>query len=247
MYKKTLEGIGLTPGEVKVYSALIELGESTTGKIISHSKLSSGKIYEILDKLIHKGLATFILKEKTKYFSATDPNKILEYVDDKKKAIEEKREEIKNILPDLIRLNDSKKQDYRAVIYKGLEGVKTATFESLNELEPGEFFLNIGASEKRSPAIALMWHQFEALRNKKRVKIKFLVSPDANFKDYKTIKKKDIRTALIAGKVPISVAKRSVLIYNFTELSVIKITNQDVADSFKDFFNVLWGSSGYID
>jgi len=66
MYEKILEGIGLTKGEVKVYLTLLKTGETTTGKIIDNSGLSSGKIYEILEKLIKKGLVAYIIKEKTK-------------------------------------------------------------------------------------------------------------------------------------------------------------------------------------
>ena len=68
MLEKELMGIGLTQREVKVYLALLKLGESTTGKIIQESGISSGKIYEILEKLIGKGLASYTIKEKTKYF-----------------------------------------------------------------------------------------------------------------------------------------------------------------------------------
>ncbi|MFH1455442.1 MAG: helix-turn-helix domain-containing protein, partial [archaeon] len=70
MNEKLLEEIGLTKGEVKVYLTLLKLGSTTTGKIIDEAQISSGKIYEILDKLIKKGLASYIIKDKTKYFSA---------------------------------------------------------------------------------------------------------------------------------------------------------------------------------
>ena len=52
MNEQLLEEIGLTKGEIKVYLTLLRLGETTTGKIIEKAQISSGKIYEILDKLI---------------------------------------------------------------------------------------------------------------------------------------------------------------------------------------------------
>ena len=66
MYPKVeilLEELGLTKGEIKVYLTLLKLGETTTGKIVEEAGISSGKIYEILEKLIRKGLASFIIKE----------------------------------------------------------------------------------------------------------------------------------------------------------------------------------------
>ena len=80
MNKKLLEEIGLTNGEIKVYLALLKLAETTTGKIIEEAQISSGKIYEILDKLIKKGLVSYITKDKTKYFTTSSPNRILDYM-----------------------------------------------------------------------------------------------------------------------------------------------------------------------
>ena len=94
METQLLEEIGLTKGEIKVYLTLLKLGETTTGKIIEKAQISGGKIYVILDKLIKKGLASYIIKEKTKHFSAANPNKILEYINKKEKSLESKRKEI---------------------------------------------------------------------------------------------------------------------------------------------------------
>ncbi len=58
MNNKLLEEIGLTKGEISVYLALLKIGETTTGKIIEEAQISSGKIYEILDKLIKKGMVS---------------------------------------------------------------------------------------------------------------------------------------------------------------------------------------------
>lgn len=85
MDTKLLEELGLSKGEIKVYLTLLKLGETTTGKIIEEAQISGGKIYLILDKLIKKGLASFSIKEKTKYFSAASPNRILDYLHEKKK------------------------------------------------------------------------------------------------------------------------------------------------------------------
>ena len=65
MNEQLLEDIGLTKGEIKVYLTLLKLRETTTGKIIEEAQISSGKIYEILDKLIKKGLVSYIIKDKT--------------------------------------------------------------------------------------------------------------------------------------------------------------------------------------
>ena len=80
MNTKILEDLGLTKGEVKVYLALIGLGETTSGPIVEQSGVSVSKVYQILNRLAKKGLSSHILKGKTKYFKAADPNRLLDYL-----------------------------------------------------------------------------------------------------------------------------------------------------------------------
>jgi len=104
MNLELLEEIGLTKGEIKVYLTLLKIGETTTGKIIETAQISSGKIYEILDKLIKKGLVSYIVKEKTKYFTASNPNRILDYLKEKEQDLKEKETELKKEIPNLLNL-----------------------------------------------------------------------------------------------------------------------------------------------
>ncbi|MFA6398795.1 MAG: helix-turn-helix domain-containing protein, partial [archaeon] len=73
MNSALLEKIGLSKGEIKVFLALNRLGESTVGKIVSESEVSKSKVYDILEKLIRKGLAGYIVREDTKYFFVNNP------------------------------------------------------------------------------------------------------------------------------------------------------------------------------
>ncbi|MGD9276028.1 MAG: helix-turn-helix domain-containing protein [Candidatus Pacearchaeota archaeon] len=109
MKYKELEGIGLTNSEILVYTTLLKIGQSATGKIVSNAKISSGKIYEVLDKLIDKGLAGYILKNNVKHFSALNPEKLKEYIAKKKKEIQEKEKEVGKIIPELKKLGEKKK------------------------------------------------------------------------------------------------------------------------------------------
>ena len=56
MDTKILKEAGLTEGEIKVYLGLLELGLSTTGPIIEKSRIARSIIYQILEKLMQKGL-----------------------------------------------------------------------------------------------------------------------------------------------------------------------------------------------
>ena len=56
--------IGLTPGEAEVYEALVELGLSSAGDIIKKANIASSKVYDVLHRLINKGLASYTIKNE---------------------------------------------------------------------------------------------------------------------------------------------------------------------------------------
>jgi len=88
LMKEILEKAGLSPGESAVYLALIDLGSTTVGPIVSKSGVSTSKVYSILNRLIKKGLVSSILIEGVKQFKAEDPRQLLEYVSNKEKELE---------------------------------------------------------------------------------------------------------------------------------------------------------------
>ena len=64
-----LRNIGLTEGEIKVYTGLIKLGETTTGPLVDESGVSLSKVYAILDRLAKKGnqdisLSEFVIRDR---------------------------------------------------------------------------------------------------------------------------------------------------------------------------------------
>ncbi len=93
--------IGLTEGEAKVYLALSELGSSTVGPIVKKSHVAYSNIYDILNRLIDKGIVSFIIKNKTKYFRAAPPANLIDFLDKKEKQISEQKQSLQKILTDL--------------------------------------------------------------------------------------------------------------------------------------------------
>jgi|APSaa5957512622_1039677.scaffolds.fasta_scaffold02865_4 HTH-type transcriptional regulator, sugar sensing transcriptional regulator len=122
---KELEQLGLTSGEARTYLALLELKSSTVGAIIKKSKVASSKIYSVLERLIQKGLISFITKEKIKHYTALPPNRLEEYIDKKEKEILENKQLLKSLMPELENLSDKNKEE-NVQIFKGIKGIITA-------------------------------------------------------------------------------------------------------------------------
>lgn len=121
---RILEKIGLTTGEIKTYLALLEIGSSTVGNIITNSGVSASKIYNLLNKLMEKGLASMIIQDKTRYYSALDPDQLLVYLDEEQKKIDSQKKYINKILPLLKNKKNSVSTKPIVEVAKGEEGYK---------------------------------------------------------------------------------------------------------------------------
>lgn len=141
-----LEDIGLTGMEARVYIALLELGSSSTGKIVEKSKASSSKIYEILDKLIDKGLASFVIKSGVKHFEAAAPTRLLDYVDERKRLLADQEKEVSALIPELELKRSMAGIGSETQVFKGMQGAKTSFDDILKEMKKGEEYLVLGIS-----------------------------------------------------------------------------------------------------
>ena len=237
-YENLLEEIGLTKGEIKVYLALLKLGETTTGKIIERANISSGKVYQILDKLIKKGIVGYILKEKTRYYLASDPSRILDYLKEREIKHRKQEEELKKFLPELKTLQYKSEEKYEAIIYKGVRGVETVMNKLFDYITKDEPLLAMGILSQRDKKYNLLWQRW----NKERVKRGFpckLIFSDRGNEHYTILKKLPFtKVRVIEGFTPaaVDVVGDKTLIFTHEEPSCILITNKGIATSFKQFF-----------
>lgn len=246
MNERLLHGIGLTEGEIKVYLALLKLGETTTGKVIKEAQISSGKIYEILYKLIDKGLASYIIKEKTRHFTAASPNRIFDYLHEKGRKLKDKEEKLRKELPSLILMQDAVKKGHETRLFRGIKGIRTAIFEALQELSEGDEVLAMGIMSSKKEIYNLLWKNWHKERIKKKIICKALFSDRGSkyYNYFKRIKFTEVR--VIKGITPsaIDVMGDNVLIFTYEKgPSVLSISNPEVARSFTSFFNNMWDNS----
>ena len=243
MNERILEEIGLTKGEIKVYLTLLKIGETTTGKVIEQAQISSGKVYEILDKLMKKGLVGFILKDKTKYFSAASPNRILDFLQQKEKEIKEKQEDIKKELPLLLKLQNLEKKQYETKLFKGFKGVETAIFEALENLNSKDEVLAMGLITTKGKHYNLLWQKWHKERIKRKVKCKALFS-DKTTEYYNNLKKLSYTEVKVLNGITPSaidiIGKRVLILTYGKEPSVLSINNEEISQSFTSFFYNLW-------
>ncbi len=243
METAVLEHIGLTRNESVVYLTLLQLGTSRTGTILKRSGLNSGKIYEILESLKAKGLASESIINKVKHFTAAPPAQLLDYMEKKKEMLETDEHKVKALLPNLEKLRTISKKEVQAVVYTGLRGLKTAVDEAFEGMTPKQDMIGMGITAAKDPRYNIFWKAWSRQRIAKKVFARHIFSERSDY--YEAFNKLTYTEARVLTAItPVAVdvfGEDRVLILNYTEPgSWILIYDKNTATSFRQFFDQLW-------
>ncbi len=232
MIEETLQEIGLNKRESICYTALLELGSTTIGKIIEKTEIPSSKIYEILNKLIKKGLASYIIKGKIKHYQASNPQNLLNIVDEKRKKIQEAIPEL------LLKQKLSKKQSVE--IYEGQKAIFTLFTNLIENSKQKEKYLIFSINEENKNEAANLFFKNLAIRRKeKKLDVKLL----KNIKHYKKEKHTKLEIKYTKFNLPqgITLFQNNTIILSWTETpTAIKIESENFTKQLKEFFTQLW-------
>ena len=242
-----LDEIGLTGSEERVYLALLDLGESTRGKIINKSGITGSKVYEILERLQDKGLVSIYIHNKIKHFKPANPKQILHYLEDKKEKICTVEQQIKSILPGLLFRFDKSDEKQEVELFTGLKGLEIIFREQIEIMNSGETCYVIGGTKGVSEEAMLAFFQkIHLLRMQKKIKTRMLYNLRQKKETEKMFSQKTYKgtqTKYIPHTSPVAIniyKDRTVIIIFGNEISAIHIRSQDVAKSFLEYFKMLW-------
>ena len=253
-----IQQAGLTEGEAKVYLALLKLGSSTSGPIIEKSGVANSVIYRILQNLIDKGLASYIVKEKTKYFRAAEPKRIIDFIEEKREKLDENKKLIEKIIPNL----SAASQDINETtvqIFEGFNGFLTAWEYCYSKLKKGDEYHSWGVYPLQEERFHLYWQRDHKKREKIGFKGKILFNKGT---DKDTLKNRNSYWGCEARYMPIDIKTPAwFVVYKdlpnislqtkkFEEdggvtkkpLSVV-IINKEIAETFEAYFQDLWNKS----
>ena len=132
MNLEILKKIGLSDGEIKVYSVLLEIGVSSLNNIHEKAGMDRRNIYDILNKLIERGLVSYIEENGKRTFKISNPEKIISYIEEKKTSLDEIKGEVEKIIPAMQSIFKSEKQELFSEIFRGSEGLKAVWDDMLN-------------------------------------------------------------------------------------------------------------------
>lgn len=235
--EKSLKEYGLSENEVKIYLTLIKAGESTVQIIAKNAGLPRTTVYHILDKLLDKSLVGFVIKDYTKYFQATKPQKMLEILEDKKKMINE-------IIPELSSISETMIKKPDVLILEGLNGIKGVLQDLLKEENE---ILHYGDIISLQKVLQYAFPQYITERVKRKIPIRIICKKEDPHEDLLKNSKKEYRkfvfipnTFLFNASVFIFSKKVAILNLKKEPYYAIIIKNPDFYETQKNLFELLW-------
>lgn len=234
METSSLEKAGLTKNQANIYISLLKLGEASAQQIMKESGMHRSRVYDSLEHLEKQGIVSSVVRDFKKYFQAIEPEKLLNY-------IEERKEALRQAIPQLKQLEGMKKEEIQGSVYKGQEGLKAIHYEMLKE---GKDIQVLGAKGLIFSDMPYFIENFEKQRLKKKIKMICLW-------DNEHAKKRSEKQILVKGKllpkgyesngvVNIFGNKVATVLWKEKHPSAFLIDNKDIADSYRKWFDLIW-------
>ena len=239
-----LEEVGLAGNEVKVYLALLDLGSALAGEITKKSGVNRTNVYDALDKLIEKGLVSYVIKANRKYFEAGSPERVVKYLEEKENALRKKKDLVATIIPELDARRELSKEPQEATIYKGRKGLKSVAEDVLRTKKAMAVFGAEGKFVEIFKHYAEQWH-----RRRKKLKSPVKIIYNEKIRSKKSKAKFPILRMRFSSRMHDTPAttwiygdKVAIIVWSDQPITTL-IRSKDVAKSYRQFFDVLWNDS----
>lgn len=237
---KSLYALGLTPREAEVYVSLVSLGECSLAQLMDATKIRPQVAYSTVDRLVEKKLATTSERQGKRYVQATSPSRLEEMA-------EENLASIQAAVPDLLALQAAP-QDAVIQVDRGNEAVISLRRRAYKSMKAGDEYMIIGASGDRFYEVVGVrrnanLEQFRAERGIKKLLISFVSQRELLEKREKDIQFSEMRFLPYLFPTPTStnIYGDTVALISWAKTPiVITITSKEIAESYKQYFQVLW-------
>ncbi len=243
MNTHALKNIGLTDNEIKIYLDLLKSGSSTAYEIGKRTGIYRVHVYDKLEQLMDKGLVTHIYQGAKKFFQATNPSKIQQYLEEKRKELEVQEEDVLSLLPELEKMALLPKEDTLVEVFKGNEGLK---YFLKDIIKTGKEVLITGIDDQKyQETLPVFMKQY--FRDLKRNKIKervitvrkkgiFLfdrkIAPTTSYRFLEATQFNPTNTFVYGDRI--------VIVTWGSPVTAVMLKNSQVAETYRSHFEHLW-------
>lgn len=234
--------LGLNKNESKIYITLLRQGQATAGELIKATEFHRNIVYDNLEKLIDKGLVSFIFEDNRKLFQVNPPDSISQMLEKKQKELDEKKgiaEQVKKEVNEIISIT---KVEQEAAIYRGVKGLKVFFKGTLEE---GQDYYVFGAPKDSLDIMGpAFWENYNLKREKKKISVKMIFNDDLR-EWSKNIQSRMTKIRFLPKKfdtlTETVVYGEKVGIIVWTEKPIVTLIKDiNLAKAYRKYFKILW-------
>lgn len=238
-----LRSIGLTENEVRIYLALLKTGPCTAYELSQITDIYRVHIYDKLQNLMTKGLVSQMHKGSKKLFQCGNPEKLMDYMEEKKKQFEEQQAQVQEMLPVLQKMQQLPKSDTSVNVFQGIEGIKYFLKDMIRTKK--EILINGVDDLNYETYLSVFMKQY--FRDLKKYKIRERVITAKHLDIFQFDKKMAPTTtyrfleekSLNPAHTTIYGNKVAIITWG-TPPTVILIENREIAEKHRSYFEQLW-------
>jgi len=235
-----LEGIGLTKAEIKVYVALLELGQTTSGKIIEKSGLQSSVVHRVLKSLTERGLVSYVKIVKDRHYQAASPTYLLMYIEEKRKGIEK-------LIPLLVQRQKAVEERLETEMVVGKKAIFSLLLNLIADAKPKEEYLSFSLTQEHEEEdVVLFYKNFNVRRWERKLNVKVLgniaVKPifEKNY-PITLLRKTNLKYTTFNFPQGIIIFRNKTIFLNWEKTpTAVVITSSHTAEQFRRFFYDLY-------
>jgi len=250
---QSVEDLGLSQKEARVYLSNLALGSATVQQIADHSGIKRVTTYVILESLANLGLVSQTSQGKKTFFNAEDPVVLRRLMDKKEQEVNDQKHHFEDILPQLKTLKSLPKEAPGVKFYDTREGIKAMV---------ASFFAAHRQDTQRSLGVSNIDQLFgffpefaAAQSNPERVKMKIKSRLIYTSKDGAILKDSDVAKNRESRFVPsqkfpfkgdFNVVGNHIVLLSFSASKPVGITidSTELADGLTAIFDLAWEAAG---
>ncbi len=236
----SLQQIGFTSKQAKVYLALLELGESPVGKVADITKINRTVVYEVIEELTQLGFVTESSKHKVKRYNATPPQKIFH-------VARAHFENFKFLLPLFQALHNRGENKLRIEFYEGEEAIPHI-FQTFDIGSERRFMASYSQIDAHFPHELKRW-QRRIANLKQLTATKHLLADDKISRGFAKAANKHQNYEFrflspgVEFSMDLAIVDDTLAITNFKPLSIVVIRSAELARSAAILFDLAWKSA----
>jgi len=224
-----LEAAGLTPNESKIYEFLLRTKRNSITEIAKRTGIHRRSVYDVVMRLADKGLITVMMEDKARIYQANDPSQLSRLMDERKKLIDKE-------IPELMQVFQQNAEKKSTQFLYGKKGIQ-AVLEDQLRAEKEVLVLGAGTAE-------ILQHympKYHLIQAEKKMPMKMIYCGQLPKKKLPFVQLKSFPKVT---EVAINIYGNNVafLLWKKDNPFAILIRDEDVAKSFRTYFDFIWNS-----